>query len=127
MLKLTYTENDLHLELLGEPMEEWIASRVVFALRLGQGIYIIPSYASFLVPMDVSMVKHLQAQVTRQQEQDISVGIGDRNHLEISLRGTWISDRPHKDEGIFVTSLHYGVEFLLLKLWQEKQAEVVKQ
>ncbi len=126
MLKLTYTENSLHLEYLGEPMEEWIAARVVFSLRLGQGIQVSPSHAAFLVPMDLSLVRHLQAQVTRQQDPDIGVCVGDRDHLEISLRGTWISDHLTTDQGVFVTSLYPMLEFILLKLWQEKGTEVVR-
>jgi hypothetical protein len=131
MLKLTYTEDNLHLEYLGEPLEEWIAARVVFNLRLGRGITVQPSCAAFLVPVGLPLVRHLQAQVARQQDPDIGVCLGDRDYLEISLRGTWISHETNNsldtvDQGVFVTSLPYGVEFLLLKVWQEQGTEVVR-
>lgn len=133
MLKLTYTENSLHLEHLGEPMEEWIAARVIFNLRLGQGISVQPSHAAFLVPVGLPLVKHLQAQMARQQDPDIGVCVSDRDYLEISLQGTWISsevntplDGDASHQGVFVTSLPYGVEFLLLKVWQEQEIAVVR-
>ena len=131
MLKLTYTEDSLHLEYLGEPLEEWLAARVVFNLRLGQGIVVQPSRASFLVPVDLPLVRHLQAQVARQQDPDVGICLGDRNYLEISLRGTWIPQETNNsldtvDQGVFVTSLPYGVEFLLVKVWQEQGTEVVR-
>jgi len=131
MLKLTYTEDNLHLEYLGEPLEEWIAARVVFNLRLGKGINLQPSHAAFLVPIFLPLVRHLQSQLARRQDPDIGVCLGDRDYLEISLRGTWISHEATNspdtsNQGVFVTSLPYGVEFLLLKVWQEQGTEVVR-
>lgn len=131
MLKLTYTEDNLHLEYLGEPLEEWTAARVIFNLRLGQGMTIQPSRAAFLVPVGLPLVRHLQAQLARQQDPDIGVCVGDQDYLEISLRGTWIgneaiSSLDCSEQGVFVTSLPYGVEFLLLKVWQEQGTEVVR-
>lgn len=136
MLKLTYTEDSLHLEYLGELLEEWIAARVVFNLRLGRGVTVQPSCAAFLVPVGLPLVQHLQAQVARQQDPDIGVCLGDRDYLEISLRGTWISHEANNsldtfdldtfDQGVFVTSLPYGLEFLLVKVWQEQGTEVVR-
>lgn len=131
MLKLTYTEDNFHLEYLGELLEEWIAARVVFNLRLGQGINLQPSRAAFLVPVDLPLVRHLQTQMSRQQDPDIEVCVGDRDYLEISLGGTWINHQANNsldtgDQGVFVTSLPYGVEFLLVKVWQEQGTEVVR-
>lgn len=131
MLKLTYTEDSFHLEYLGEPLEEWIAARAVFNLRLGQGIRLQPSRAAFLVPVGLPLVRHLQAQMARQQDPDIEVCVGDRDYLEISLGGTWISHEATNsldtdNQGVFVTSLPYGVEFLLIKVWQEQRTEVVR-
>jgi len=130
MLKLTYTENNLYLERLGEVMEEWIAARVIFNLRLGQAIALQPSHAAFLVPVGLPLVRHLQAQMARRQDPDIGVCVGDRDYLEISLRGTWIGTETANsldcDQGVFVTSLPYSVEFLLVKLWQEQGTAVVR-
>lgn len=40
MLKLTYTETSFHLECLTQSLEEWVAQRVILALRVGQSLYV---------------------------------------------------------------------------------------
>lgn len=118
MLKLTYTETGFYLEYLAQPLEEWVMARVALSLRAGFPISIEPSTASFLLPADLPSLSHLEAKVQREGEEAIALCLCDAEYIEVSLQGTWISS-DSEDEGIFVTSMNYAVEFFLLKLWEQ--------
>ncbi|NEP58092.1 MAG: hypothetical protein F6K31_13880 [Symploca sp. SIO2G7] len=120
MLKLTYTENGFYLELLAQPLEEWVSARVMLALRSGTSLCIEPSNASFLLPADLPQLQSLERQ--GQTEEAIALCLCDADYVEISLQGTWLSSDPNSEEGIFVTVMSHAVEFFLFKLWQEAQA-----
>ncbi|BAZ51139.1 hypothetical protein NIES4103_37630 [Nostoc sp. NIES-4103] len=122
MLKLTYTEESFYLECLTQPLEDWVAQRVIFALRVGQSLCVEPSTASFLLPVDLPGVDLLKAEVKRNDSEIIDLCACDSEYMEVTLRGSWLSDGSEDAVGVFATSMSDRAEFLLQKLWQEAQA-----
>jgi hypothetical protein len=122
MLKLTYTERSFYLECLSLSLEEWVAQRVILALRVGQSICVEPSTASFLLPVDLPGVERLKAEVKRDDTEIIELSTCDKEYLEVTLRGSWLSNGSESDVGVFVTKMSDRTEFFLHKIWQEAQA-----
>jgi hypothetical protein len=122
MLKLTYTEKGFYLELLTDLLEEWLANRVLLCLRAATSIYVEPSTASFLLPTNLTCLKELK---TLQQDNDEILELidSDRDCLEISLQGTWLTSTEDSEEGIFVCQLTPRTELLLSQLWQAANLE----
>ncbi|MEO1184989.1 MAG: alr0857 family protein, partial [Cyanobacteria bacterium J06636_27] len=120
MLKLTYTENSFYLELLTESVEEWIQARVILSLRVGQGLCVEPSTASFLLPVDLPGLGKLRTEVKQDYNREvIELCACDREFLEVSLRGYWLSVNSQNMSGGFVTSMKPNTECFLHKLWLE--------
>ncbi|MFN6463156.1 MAG: alr0857 family protein [Nostoc sp. DedVER02] len=122
MLKLTYTENSFDLEFITLSLEEWVAQRVILALRVGQSLCIEPSTASFLLPVDLPGVEVLEAEVKRGDREIIALCACDTQYLEVTLQGSWLSDSSKDAVGVFFTTMSDRAEFFLHKLWQEAQA-----
>ncbi|WP_346016778.1 alr0857 family protein [Chroococcidiopsis sp. CCMEE 29] len=121
MLKLTYIETGFHLELLAKSLEEWIAMRVILALRVGECICVEPSTASFLLPANLLGLDLLEAEVQQQGTDIIALSACDAEYVEVILKGTWLASDLERAEGVFVAVLSHSSEFFLLKLWQEAQ------
>lgn len=92
MLKLTYTESSFDLERVTLSLEEWVAQRVILALRVGQSLCIEPSTASFLLPVDLPGVEVLEVEVKRGDREIIALCTCDTQYLEVTLQGSWLSD-----------------------------------
>ena len=122
MLKLTYTESSFDLEFLTLSLEEWVAQRVILALRVGQSLCIEPSTASFLLPVDLPGVEVLKAEVKRDDREIIALCASDTQYMEVTLQGSWLSDSSKDAVGVFFTTMSDRAEFFLHKLWQEAQA-----
>ncbi|MDZ8189202.1 MAG: hypothetical protein RMX96_30730 [Nostoc sp. ChiSLP02] len=122
MLKLTYTESSFYLEFLTQSLEEWVAQRVILALRVGHTLSVEPSTASFLLPVDLPEVEVLKAEVRRDDREIIALCVCDSEYVEVTLRGSWLSDPCEDAAGVFVTTMSDRAEFFLHKLWQEAQA-----
>ncbi|BAY27005.1 hypothetical protein NIES2100_68260 [Calothrix sp. NIES-2100] len=122
MLKLTYTERSFYLECLSLSLEEWVAQRVILALRVGQSLCVEPSTASFLLPVDLPGVERLKAEVKRNDSEIIELSTCDSQYLEVTLRGSWLSDGSEEAVGVFVTTMSDRTEFFVHKIWQEAQA-----
>ncbi|MEH2174550.1 alr0857 family protein [Nostoc sp.] len=122
MLKLTYTESSFDLECLTLSLEEWVAQRVILALRVGQSLCIEPSTASFLLPVDLPGVEVLRSEVKRDDREIIALCACDTEYMEVTLRGSWLSDSSKDSVGVFVTTMSDRAEFFLHKLWQEAQS-----
>ncbi|AUB38712.1 hypothetical protein LC613_25900 [Nostoc sphaeroides CHAB 2801] len=122
MLKLTYTESSFYLECLTLSLEEWVAQRVILALRVGQSLCIEPSTASFLLPVDLPGVEVLKAEVKRDDGEIIALSACDAEYMEVTLRGSWLLDSSKDAVGVFFTTMSDRAEFFLHKLWQESQA-----
>lgn len=121
MLKVTYLESGLYLEFLQETIEDWIALRVLLALRLGQRLVVERSTASLLLPID--LVKSSRLEALMHQEKAVTLAVCDAHDLEVSLQGTWISSSADETEGVFVAALNPAIEQVLLQVWQASQAE----
>lgn len=119
MLKLTYTENDFWLEHLTQPLEAWVATRVMLAIRAGTGLCVEPSSASFILPADLSSLADLENALLEENPEFITLSVCDDESIEVSLEGTWVTSDVESEEGIFVTTMSYGAEFFLYKIWQE--------
>lgn len=121
MLKLTYVENGFTMEALAQPLEDWVALRVLVALRSATAICVEPTTASFLLPVDLPYLKQLEALARREGPDAIALDLCDEDFIEVSLQGTWVSSDPNGEEGVFVAALSHRVEFFLFKIWQEAQ------
>lgn len=129
MLKLTYIENSFSLEYLAKCLEEWLALRVILAVRVGECFCAQPSTASFLLPLGLPGLDVLEAELWRQEIDTITLSACDPEYVEVSLKGTWLASDAESTEGVFVTTMPYSIEFFLFKLWQEAQlgATVLKE
>lgn len=146
MLKLTYTEGSFHLEYLTQSLEEWVAQRVILAIRVGRSLNVEPSTASFLLPVDLPGVEMLQAEVKRYDSEIIDLCTCDTEYIEVTLRGSWLSENSEAAVGVFVTTMNDSpnadsylsmngdfmrmgkaasnspqIELFLHQLWQEAQ------
>lgn len=119
MLKLTYTETGFHLERLAQSLEEWVLSRVLLSLRVGQKLLVEPSTASFLLPTDLPGLPLLQAAAQLERTEAIALCVCDAEYIEVSLRGTWLAADVESEEGAFVAAMSDRTEFLVFKLWQD--------
>lgn len=121
MLKLTYIETGFYLEYLAKSLEDWVQERVVLALRVGESLYIEPTTAAFLLPVDLPGLETLVVEIRRLDPESISLSAGDAEYIEVSLNGTWVSLNADSEEGVFVAAMSHSIEFFLLKLWQDSQ------
>ena len=121
MLKLTYTESSFYMECLTQSLEEWVAQRVVLALRIGQCLCVEPSTASLLLPADLLGVEALKTAASREDSEIIALCSCDSDYIEVSLRGFWLCDGSEDADGIFVSKMSDRSEFFLHKLWQQAQ------
>jgi hypothetical protein len=131
MLKLIYTENSFHLECLTYSLEEWVAQRVILAMRIGQFLCVKPSHASFLLPADLPGLEQLRTEIYKDDRGIISLCNCDRQYVEVTLWGSWLADGMEEDTGIFVTSIGdvddtehptSRIELLLYNLWLAAQS-----
>lgn len=122
MLKLTYTDTGFVLECLTQSLEDWVQSRVILALRVGQNFCVEPSTASFLLPADLPGIEVLICEAKRSDREILAFCYCDSEYVEVSLRGSWLSSEPDCAEGVFVTTMSDRTEFFLHKLWLEAQA-----
>ena len=118
MLKITYTENGFHLERLSESLETWLSKRVLICLRATASVYVEPSTASLLLPLDLPYFKDLEGLEARSNNL-LELNICDDYSAEVSLQGTWVTSDEDNEEGIFVCSLGERTEFFLYQLWKE--------
>jgi len=126
MLKLTYTETGFNLERLAQSPEQLVALRVLLAMRVGRRICVEPSTAAFLLPANFAQrgpaLSLLESEARKDGTGAIALCVADAEYVEVTLRGTWISDDSEGADGLFATVLGDRAEFLVLKLWLETQA-----
>lgn len=123
MLKVTYTESGLHLEHLTQSLEEWIARRVVLALRTNQRLIIEHSTASILLSAGLNELAVLETAAHRETIDNIKLSACDNEHVEVSLEGIWVTSSSDEAEGIFIAILAPKTEQILFHLWQLSQRE----
>lgn len=123
MLKLTYTETGLYLELVPESIEEWLHLRLTLSLRTHQPFHLEPGTATFLLPAGLPGLNHLHRLIHR-TEQEITITPADQGLVEISLHGIWIASATHEAEGVFVAAIDRAIESLLFDLWQMSELQI---
>jgi hypothetical protein len=117
MLKLIYTETDLHMELLTADLEDWVEQRLLFSNRTGETIFLSSETASFLLPETICEATTVNFYLYHQGATTVTTNCCDLDSIEIGLTGYWLSTDPDSDRGIFVTQLLDRVEFYLWQLW----------
>jgi hypothetical protein len=118
MLKLIYTETDLHIEKLTTSVEDWIGQRVLLALRVGNKVVVEPMNASFSLSTNLAGWNDLEYLLCREASETVALSICDADSIEIGLEGYWLAKSCTSEEGVFVTHLPPKVEAALLKMWQ---------
>jgi hypothetical protein len=118
MLKLIYTETDLHIEKLATSVEEWISQRVLLALRVGSRIVVEPTSASFGLATNVAGWTDLEHLIGREASETVTLSVCDTDLIEIGLEGYWLCQNPQQEEGVFVTNMPAKIESSLLKMWE---------
>ncbi len=124
MLKLTYTDNGLHLERVAAPLDVLVAQRVVLAMRSGQPLYVQPGTAAFLLKADTPGLTQLQRSLQLEQHQVMSLAPVDAEFVELTVQGSWMAEAIEAEEGVFVTALSHLTEMWVMKLWEATQTQV---
>ncbi|MBD2231766.1 alr0857 family protein [Phormidium tenue] len=114
MLKLTYSDADLLIEHLDLTVEAMVTQRSLVALRAGQPLVVQPGYGAFALPADLPGITALKAGC----QGAIDIAPCDIDWLEVTLRGTWLTDNAASAEGILVVELGLQLEAQLVALWQ---------
>lgn len=111
MLKVTYTETGLCLEYCPEPLDLLLSDRVCMYARARRPITVHPMRASIPLPMALAGVQDLQ----RFAEVDLCPC--DRDWVEITLGGLWVTEDLEQEDGVFLTELNPRLEQRIFKLW----------
>ena len=117
MLKITYTENGFFLERLTDSLETWLSQRLLVCLRAAASVYVEPSTASLLLPLNVPYFRHLEA--LGDGGNVLELNLCDEYSAEVSLQGNWVTTDRDSEEGIFVCNLDEHTEFFLYQSWKE--------
>lgn len=115
MLKLTYTEDSVNLELLEDSLNNWLYARLILSVSASIPINFEPTIASFNIPKDSEITEEIEAMVELENNLEIDGHLSDS--VEIIIKGIWIVSPPQQQEGIFVTSLSTRTEMLLFRGW----------
>ena len=125
MLKLIYTETDLHIELLTVDLEDWVEQRLLFSNSTGETIFLSPEQASFLLPEIICEAITVNWYLALQGATTVTANLCDLDSIEIGLTGYWLSTDSDSAHGIFVTQLPDRVEFYLWQLWSSANSQSV--
>jgi hypothetical protein len=116
MLKFTYTEDRVNLELLeNDDLNTWMYARLTLAISASIPITFEPTTASFTIPRDSELIEPLRS--LAKLENNLEVDGNLLYSVEIILKGIWVVSDLKEQEGIFVTSLSPRTENLLFRLW----------
>ncbi len=121
MLKLTYTETGLSLEILEQPLEIWVNTWVLLTLRSGTALWVEPTTATFILPIDLPHIGELLNIVHEEIETSLELYLGDEEGIEVNLDGTWLSSNANAEEGVFVCGFSDRTEACLYRLWQASE------
>ena len=125
MLKLIYTETDLHIELLDTDLEDWIEQRLLFSNSTGEKVFLSSATASFLLPTTICEATAINFYLHQQSVKTVTANYCDLDSIEIGLTGYWLSTDPDSDRGVFVTQLLDRVELYLWQLWSSGNSRSV--
>jgi hypothetical protein len=117
MLKLIYTENSLHVELLTSDLEDWVEQRLIFSASIGETMYVSAEKANFLLPDLICEATAVNFYLKCAGVKTVTVARCDLDRVEVGLVGYWLSRWVDSAEGIFVAQLPDRVESYLWQLW----------
>ena len=117
MLKLIYTETDLHMELLTADLGDWVEQRLSFSNSTGEIIFLSSEQANFLLPETICEATAVNFYLHHQGSTTVTAHRCDLDRVEIGLTGYWLSTDLDSAQGIFVAQLSDRVEFYLWQLW----------
>jgi hypothetical protein len=119
MLKIIHTEDNFQVEILPQPLEEWLGSRVLLSVRAKNPIFIEPITRSFPVKLNPYLLTTLEQNIKNDK---VKLEKCDPEFVDIVIEGSWVSFSPHSELGIFVTTLNEKVECILHQLWLQTQS-----
>ena len=117
MLKLTYTDDKISLDCLGQSLEDWINTRVLISVRSSMSICIKPSTASILVPIDSPLTAQLEKINCKNIVEFCRC---DDESVEIVFKGTWLTSSVTSETGVFITEIEDKAEYLLQKMFERE-------
>ena len=85
MLKLIYTETDLHMELLTANLEDWVKQRLLFSDSTGEIIFLSSETASFLLPTTICEATAINFYLYHQGAKTVTANCCDLDRVEIGL------------------------------------------
>lgn len=124
MLKLIYTEDGLILESVTTSLETLVSQRLQLSLAARQPFYAEASTATLLLNLDGRDFKTLRSIVSRDKTQAIDASILEGDCVEVTLKGTWITDTPESESGIFLAVLSHESESLVANYWEISELQV---
>ncbi len=123
MLKLNYNDFGLFLERVPISWETVANQRVILAMRSGEPLHLDPSWASFLLPVELSGVTRLKCLLRKYSADAIALTKVDDEFVEVSLKGIWMASSVNAESGTFITALASESEMLIYELWQATQRQ----
>ncbi|MBE9100237.1 alr0857 family protein [Vacuolonema iberomarrocanum] len=117
MLKFTFTDTGYFLEHLPDSLEQWLPPRLTLMLKAGQPISLERCHASIMLRANDRCWRELYRLAHWDDQDAIALSACDKEFLEISLRGTWLTSNPQSTEGVFLVNLTPPTEASLYNLW----------
>jgi hypothetical protein len=124
MLKLIYTEDGLILESVNRTLNALISQRIKLSLATAQPFYMENSTATLLLNLDAGDFKALQQAIAQDQTQSIQASVLEGDCVEVTLTGTWLSQNPDSESGIFLAVLGHDSEILIQDYWKISELQV---
>lgn len=121
MLKLNYTDHGLFLEQVPGSVDVVAAKRVKLAVNVGQTVHLEPGRAAFLLPVSLPGLKRLKSTLRKNSSGAIALEYVDDECVEVSLKGTWVTQTPDAEAGTFMTALAPESERLIVRMWEASQ------
>ena len=124
MLKLIYTEDGLILESVASTLETLVSQRLQLALAAAQPFYVESSTATLLLNLDSREFVQLQNVITQDKTKAIQASVLEGDCIEVTLKGTWVTNIPDSESGIFLASLGKQSERLVQDYWEISELQV---
>ena len=124
MLKLIYTEDGLILESVESNLETLVSQRLKLALAAAQPFYVESSTATLLLNLDSREFVQLQNVIAQDKTQAIQASVLEGDCIEVTLKGTWVTNLPDSESGILLASLGKQSERLVQDYWEISELQV---
>ena len=124
MLKLIYTEDGLILESVESSLENLVSQRLQLALSAAQPFYVESSTATLLLNLDSREFVQLQNVIAQDETQAIQASVLEGDCIEVTLKGTWVTEQPDTESGIFLAILGKTSESLVQDYWTISELQV---